>query len=1115
MNFGVPTTSDSPPNMLQMTHVGHTIWVCPPPSRIVRVQSDASGAVGSNCACPPLTLPNGKGANADFRTSLRQRMEQIDFGDFFVPLALPAASSAEASGEHEQPGERSSADDLRQDGAGPAPAHAPVAPEAQEQIVLPHGALELPAKTPMFQQRSAAHVAHARAAKALKAERERNAKAEEKAKEAQAALATVKTLLPDVSILLGNSAHKVVSLRQKRLEPKLFLLLTRALHLPATSKVNLGVKLRRLICFAAAFVLHRQRVALRAMLEASHKSLHMQLHGGSAGGQKSVHVSYTHIWDEVRAQFKGRVDQRYRQQTQVVATHTLVQEGVVGFTLCDASRQALCVSREKWICAPIGVKAVTAAGLHPGIQKAWPACFSITDVAVLQGLVQNVSSYTFMPLCDRASSNLAILKYWGQQWENEVAPKVGPKVLFWAECCGVHQYHRAKMQVKGLKFHTMRHFSIANLYRTTSIRGRMVEWLETNVPKLVHRVVGPVPPETRHTLRVFVDVLFVFDSGHHKRKGKGSQQGVSQNHADMCNLCDIVNCDLRGERLVHHCWNAESRRPCCANQEQTAERVTVAIVNALLGTCDPIPAESRWTHLLSNMKRTLLRYAVFRVGIDSFVRSSPHDAAPPADVNVDDQAASSFLQEVHKSRVQKTREYYQQDRNLHELAVYAVMLETCDSRLLYPLLGDPIKDPELPCKINLLLNRRQSLIGSCLSGLLHLLQSWSNGGPQRRPWCILEVLRVPAADPNFARWARGQILRMCSAVFRRFEVQYSGYPFRLFPLVVPDQYTLEERTQVAQRLLEADRKVLDTYSAGLRRLFPNIDDVLSMECKAVLAHDFASQGHGTDCVERANAELVARTPRRAPGRNLATAARESVLRQVEVVHRTHGGSNPLGRGVLGERAKVERLHMMPLLPASEGHPLMIENVPETPAPQQLLAAPAAPASPLRPPDALIALPKLEPKFEKVVVERPNPALLIAAATETSASKVETTAQVKRGLNPYLLQKNLFLKTVRENKGSTLTTEERAKADADFKSMWSRMGDQDVYKQAYEEWQAEGPPDVALQPLTYTPIWGGGCHATPITKEEMYDWHKVAGWPSDAEACWVGVGVSLDGLNGCA
>eukprot|EP00959_Pyramimonas_sp_CCMP1952_P440954 9231683-Pyramimonas_sp.AAC.1 len=76
-----------------------------------------------------------------------------------------------------------------------------------------------------------------------------------------------------------------------------------------------------------------------------------------------------------------------------------------------------------------------------------------------------VSSFTFHPMCDRASANIAILKMWFGATERFKAefPEMARKQLYFPDTCGIHGHHRGKLKMKGLRPHTMRHYSIASM----------------------------------------------------------------------------------------------------------------------------------------------------------------------------------------------------------------------------------------------------------------------------------------------------------------------------------------------------------------------------------------------------------------------------------------------------------------------------------------------------------------------------------------------------------------------------------------------------------------------------------------------------------------------------
>ena len=299
-----------------------------------------------------------------------------------------------------------------------------------------------------FVVRSRRLMEHARNARSVAVAKAKQAKADQTAHQHKVALQSVVNLLPGASILIGRSQHSMVSFRRKTFSPMDFILLTRALFMRATSKVSLGVKLRRLLCMGARFILHRQTSALQTMLVSSQRSLSV----APVLGSRSVHAAYIHLWDEVQTKFKAKSLAKLKHKTKAVTTHTMVQRGVVSFALADVQRERNCQWSEYWLCQPLQVDHCTAEGLYPAIAKVWPRSFAFDCIDTLSELVRLIDSYTFMPVGDKASSNVSILKHWGHHWEHRVLPQIGPKILFWADSCGIHLHHRAKMQVKSLKF---------------------------------------------------------------------------------------------------------------------------------------------------------------------------------------------------------------------------------------------------------------------------------------------------------------------------------------------------------------------------------------------------------------------------------------------------------------------------------------------------------------------------------------------------------------------------------------------------------------------------------------------------------------------------------------
>lgn len=585
---------------------------------------------------------------------------------------------------------------------------------------------------------------------------------------------------------------------------------------------------------------------------------------------------------------------------------------------------------------------------------------------------------------------------------------------------------------------------------------------------------------------------------HHNRK----RGGKSQRHQDLERLCGVMNGSVLDNRLVHFCWDASAGGACCEDDEDCLGKMVFACSCALFGEADPVPAESRWTHLLMNMRKTLLRRCVHGLGLDAFQFAQSGNATEPS-CDIDDAAATEAYHElVNKSRLQKTQAYFANPRSMHELVVYCAILAAADENLLYPFMHDCLQDDTTGAsKMEMLLHPMESKVGVCFRSLYDLLAMWTTGGARRRPWCLLDVVGAPMEDSEFLVWVRSQVLRLAAALFRRYECRLSGWPFKLFKLVC-SAFSADEKQQVISDLIGARKEWLDTYSLGIRTKYPSAEALMSEACLATLANDFERHGHSIAQIERLNAELTRGHNPRAPARNFASTASSSVLRQACVVHRRRGGEDPLAPQHFTAQAKHERLVcnscVLPLVAAAApcDAPVLTSVAPPVAAiagplgggaPSQALVAETSPGQ-------LVELPGPHVAFgQTVVVQRNNPSKLFEAQEGP-----EQQPSSRRGLSPYMLEKNKHLSAAKQALGRPMTPAEQQEATAAFKALWAKM-DQGVFRETYSHWRAApSAREVAAEMRPYMPSWGGGCSATPLTKFELHKHIRERGWPSDQD-----------------
>lgn len=472
-----------------------------------------------------------------------------------------------------------------------------------------------------FGHRTPESAAFARQAKEAKRAKTQAAAAASELAEASGALQAITTLLPGAAALVGQP--KVQHIERKRAAettPSQFVVLTRAAHLGSASKLSLGIRHKRVIRVAADLLLRRQRRGLRGLLGWARNRSKGSSSRDPTGGERKMHFNYTHLWDETKvrhgskhAKLKGQ-----RRSRMGISGHTLVQRGGVSWCLGAEGASPSAMLSEPWLALPMQVDSTSAEGLCPAISDSLPPEFSFASLSEMCALAKEVGTITFLPMSDKASGNVKILRMWAAAIEQQAGAGVGDagageqRVLYFPDTCGIHIVARGKLVLKELRMHVMRHYSISNLSRLHHIGFRMMANMEALISKKVRRVVG-TPPAGMVGLEALVDILFDMGAAHHRR---GKCGGHSLKWQALQSLFRVVNGDLRSKIWTHFCWDPATGRPCCKSQAHCAERTTAACIDALLTEADPIAAESRWTHVLSNMRKTVLRRAVCSVGIE-------------------------------------------------------------------------------------------------------------------------------------------------------------------------------------------------------------------------------------------------------------------------------------------------------------------------------------------------------------------------------------------------------------------------------------------------------------------------------------------------------------------
>jgi hypothetical protein len=173
--------------------------------------------------------------------------------------------------------------------------------------------------------------------------------------------------------------------------------------------------------------------------------------------------------------------------------------------------------------------------------------------------------------------------------------------------------------------------------------------------------------------------------------------------------------------IQHHCTRTASGSWCCQSLKVSEEKYTVAAINLLVGITDPIPCESRWTHLLPSFKRTLVRRLLNNFTGEVFQGLSGGSTINGAGADGEAEATSEFLKELNGKLITRAQAYYADERAMHELAMLTVVLDHTDV-LLYELLGGTDRSKP-PCKVGGFLDRDESIVAKTMAGYFSLINS--------------------------------------------------------------------------------------------------------------------------------------------------------------------------------------------------------------------------------------------------------------------------------------------------------------------------------------------------------------------------------------------------------
>ena len=244
-------------------------------------------------------------------------------------------------------------------------------------------------------------------------------------------------------------------------------------------------------------VLQRQQEGIDSLIANAHTIVE------SCPSRRKIfaHLAYSHMHDGVNLKFrKISLKRRLRLQRGAVRHEILVQRGMLATSTLefdgDMDYRRPAINSDPWICMPKMVQGTSAAAVEPAVVAAQPSFLTMWDVQALKVATREVDSVSAIKVADKGSGNILMYKQLAAHYRKNVMRQV-PKALLFIDTCGMHLHHRAKLDIKPLRRHTLRQFGISKLYKHQDIQVKMQTYIDFVVPKRLRRIVAPPPPNQK------------------------------------------------------------------------------------------------------------------------------------------------------------------------------------------------------------------------------------------------------------------------------------------------------------------------------------------------------------------------------------------------------------------------------------------------------------------------------------------------------------------------------------------------------------------------------------------------------------------------------------------
>ena len=597
---------------------------------------------------------------------------------------------------------------------------------------------------------------------------------------------------------------------------------------------------------------------------------------------------FTMMWDEAAQKTRSIRPLTFSNSVRVVQ----VQVCLAAIYQVEASAAVEKWQWQPWLCPPLFLADTRHASLLASFEKVLP--FQWWDPASMAAFGEGASCTIFCLAFDMASSNVAAFARVVRSLE-----VAGPSCTRWlvhGERCLVHQLHIIKSACLSMSQAASMLYSISRILPNDTASTALADAIYCHVRlRLVIKYQAAPPKHQDELLRIMRHILNCDGSESMDNHGEPHRHRCSSWLGDVERMCQKCHWDGATSRWVYFAPPDDSGRFPEVNVEEAVKSVADPLVAALIGRRWPKAALSRWSGVLSCLKRMLAGIVMGNILPDSLASLSSSMKITEAKVKkmLDDIAERIRRGEDadnHRAqacaRVLKVATYFQGSERSWQLGIIFVGA-TIMEQLHWKIIGTPSKGHQKLCLSNLV-DPGSSEVATVAQKLLGLLQRWSL---DQGEWHLLHWLGArKAPQGRLMTVARGAVLQLAASYFIRLEMRFSSWPYRLQHLLSP-RTAASQKQETIDRFLAASRCCLGPFGRGFRDQFPTSESLRSETCVRALRLwecQIRFSTHPADCEHHVIHDVVRSLT---SGVSMCPAAFRSVCRHLNASHVQKGGAN--------------------------------------------------------------------------------------------------------------------------------------------------------------------------------------------------------------------------------